>query len=214
MTAFMPVKKTYGTAVRGISALDVERAADQLLRDGERPTVERIRARLGTGSPNTINPLLDSWWKRLGNRLDAGPAALHRLPETVVHITESLWLQALEEARRRALLELGAEKRAVDHAKDGFELRTHVLSLREGEMESRLRERERTCAELEAQLRALTAMLKREQKTREALVNRMAQLEAGAVRSPRQRTRGSKSRARLSSVKKVQRKNPRKKTSR
>jgi Plasmid replication region DNA-binding N-term len=74
---------------RGVSSTDVERAADALLRLGERPTIEKIRASLGGGSPNTINPLLDAWWKRLSARLDAGPAALHRLPESVAHVAEA-----------------------------------------------------------------------------------------------------------------------------
>jgi len=51
--------------------LDVDRAADALLREGERPTIERIRARLGRGSPNTINPLLDAWWSGTEMALDA-----------------------------------------------------------------------------------------------------------------------------------------------
>ena len=49
---------------------------------GERPTIDKIREKIGRGSPNTVNPLLDAWWKRLASRLDAGPAALHRLPES------------------------------------------------------------------------------------------------------------------------------------
>ncbi len=173
---------TYGSRSRGVNSADVERAADQLLRTGERPTVEKIRANLGTGSPNTINPLLDAWWKRLANRLDAGPAALHRLPEGVAHIAESLWMQALDEARRRAQLELSSDKRTVDQAKDGYEVRSHVLSLREGELDSRLRERERAYTELEVQLRTLTTLLKKEQKTREVLATRIAELEAKPVR--------------------------------
>jgi hypothetical protein len=32
--------------------------------------------------------MLDAWWKTLSVRLDSGPAALHRLPETVAHIAE------------------------------------------------------------------------------------------------------------------------------
>jgi len=50
----------YGNAPRGVSAGDIERAADALLRAGERPTIEKVREKLGTGSPNTINPLLDA----------------------------------------------------------------------------------------------------------------------------------------------------------
>jgi hypothetical protein len=50
----------YGPPSRGITAGDVERAADALLREGDRPTIEKIRAKIGRGSPNTINPLLDA----------------------------------------------------------------------------------------------------------------------------------------------------------
>src|SRR5271169_6506812 len=99
---------------RGITSRDVELAADALLRAGERPTIERVREKIGRGSPNTINPALDAWWKRLASRLDAGPAALHRLPEAVAHVAEALWMQALEEGRRRASLEqLSGERAAI-----------------------------------------------------------------------------------------------------
>ena len=111
-------------------------AADALLRDKERPTVERIRARLGSGSPNTIGPLLDDWWGQLAGRLDNGPAAFHRLPETVAHIAEALWLQALEEGRIRAQVELSADTRSASDQRHAYELRSHVLTLREGEFES------------------------------------------------------------------------------
>ena len=67
----------YGALSRGVAARDIELAADALLRSGERPTIERVREKIGRGSPNTINPLLDAWWKRLADRLDAGPPALH-----------------------------------------------------------------------------------------------------------------------------------------
>jgi len=174
--------KPYGSPSRGVSAADVERAADQLLRSGERPTVEKVRATLGTGSPNTINPLLDGWWKRIGSRLDAGPAALHRLPESVAHVAEALWMQALDEGRRRAQIEIAGDKRAADQAKDAYEVRSHVLTLREGELDARLRDRERGYAELQAQLRTFTTLLHKEQKSREAQAQRMAELEAELTR--------------------------------
>lgn len=162
---------------RGIGAADVERTADALLRQGERPTVEKVRAALGTGSPNTINPLLDAWWKRLAGRLDAGPAALHRLPEGVAHIAESLWLQALEEGRRRAALELQSETRVVAQSRDAFEVRSHVLSLREGELDARLKDRERALEDLQAQLRTLGVLLQKELRTRDSQTKRIAELE-------------------------------------
>ena len=120
---------------RGIGSSDVDRAADALLREGERPTIERIRARLGRGSPNTINPLLDAWWKRLAGRLDAGPAALHRLPEPVLLAAEGLWMQTLDEARRRAAAEQGSRKASLAKDRQDLEVRSHVLSIRESELD-------------------------------------------------------------------------------
>lgn len=170
------------SAARVVSAANVERAADALLRQGERPTVEKIRLALRGGSPNTVNPLLDAWWKRLASRLDAGPAALHRLPEGVAHIAESLWLQALEEGRRRAALELQTETRNAAQAKDAHEVRSHVLSLREGELDSRLKDRERALEDLQAQLRTLGVLLQKEQRTRESQAKRITELEADLLR--------------------------------
>jgi hypothetical protein len=166
----------YGERRRGITAADVERAADALFRAGERPTIEKVRAKLGTGSPNTINPLLDTWWKRLAARLDAGPAALHRLPESVAHVAEALWMQALDEGRRRAAQELSRDARSAAHTKDDLEVRSHVLTLREGELESRLK-REGTQATLQAQVRELTVLLRKEQATSEVQSRRIADLE-------------------------------------
>src|ERR1700675_4726669 len=116
----------YGSPPRGMTGRDVELAADALPRVGERPTIEKIREKIGRGSPNTINPLLDAWWKRLASRLDAGPAALHRLPESVAHAAEALWMQALVEGRRRAAQEQHATARAIAADKQTLEVRSHV----------------------------------------------------------------------------------------
>lgn len=45
---------------RGITEEDVHKAADAIVGRGERPTIERIRAELGRGSPNTVNRYLDA----------------------------------------------------------------------------------------------------------------------------------------------------------
>ena len=163
--------------LRVVRQADVSRAADALLRAGERPTVEKIRAAIGSGSPNTVGPLLDAWWKHLAARLDSGPAALHRLPETVAHVAEALWMQALDEGRRRAQLELRSTQRASAEQQQNLEVRSHVLTLREGELDARLHERERTISELNLQLRELTLLLRKEQAMRQAHSLRMRALE-------------------------------------
>jgi Plasmid replication region DNA-binding N-term len=165
---------TLGPRPRGITQSDVSHAADSLLRAGERPTIEKIRAKIGKGSPNTINPMLDAWWKTLSARLDAGPAAFHRIPEAVAHIAEALWMQALEEGKRRALLEQRDSTRLAEHDKQRLELRSHVLTLREGELDSRLRDRDRTIEEMKLRLRELTGVLRKEQATRDLLMRQIA----------------------------------------
>jgi uncharacterized coiled-coil protein SlyX len=158
---------------RGITQTDVSHAADALLRLGDRPTIEKIRAKIGKGSPNTINPMLDAWWKSLSARLDSGPAAFHRIPEAIAHITEALWIQALEESRRRVLLEQRDSTRVAALDKERLELRSHVLSLREGELDSRLQDRDRAIEDLNLRLRELTGNLRKEQATRELLTQRL-----------------------------------------
>jgi hypothetical protein len=170
-----------GPPPRGITQSDVSHASDSLLRSGTRPTIEKIRAKIGRGSPNTINPMLDAWWKTLSARLDSGPAALHRLPESIAHIAEALWMQALEEGKRRALLEQRDSARLAELDKQRLELRSHVLTLREGELDSRMRDRDRTIENLNLRLRELTGVLRKEQATRELLNLKLAQLP----RSPR-----------------------------
>ena len=187
----------YGSHTRGVTQADVSQAADALLRAGQRPTVERIRAAIGSGSPNTIGPLLDRWWNGLAGRLDAGPAAFHRLPESVAHVAEALWMQALEEGRRRALIEQRLTDRAIALDKERLALRTHVLTLREGEMQARLQDRDRSISELESRVQMLTGMLQKEQASRDAVARRLSvvETELSAVRqmriSPPKRTTGT-----------------------
>ena len=178
----VPPHRPLGPPPRGITQSDVSHAADTLLRAGDRPTIEKIRSKLGRGSPNTINPMLDAWWKTLSARLDAGPRALHRLPENIAHIAEALWMQALEEGKRRAAVEQRDNARVAELDKQRLELRSHVLTLREGELDSRLRDRDRTIEDLNLRLRELTGLLRKEQATRELLSRQIAELQS--MRAP------------------------------
>ena len=178
MSEPVPPRRPLGPPPRGITQSDVSHAADSLLRTGDRPTIEKIRSKLGRGSPNTINPMLDAWWKTLSARLDAGPQALHRLPESIAHIAEALWMQALEEGKRRAALEQRDSARLTELDKQRLELRSHVLTLREGELDSRLRDRDRTIEDLNLRLRELTSLLRKEQATRALLSRQITDLRS------------------------------------
>lgn len=87
---------------RGITENDVWTACDALLLAGARPTIERVRQRIGRGSPNTVSPYLDTWFKGLGGRIK-DPAAFSappELPDPMQQAAKHFWEVALAETRR------------------------------------------------------------------------------------------------------------------
>jgi Plasmid replication region DNA-binding N-term len=97
-----------------ISQVDVFRAADELLLQGDRPTIDRVRMRLGRGSPNTINDHLDAWWAKLGARLrDIPGQEFPQLPEPVSQTLLHLWNQALDGARAALQATLAERERGL-----------------------------------------------------------------------------------------------------
>lgn len=114
-----------------ISREDVFRAADELLVEGHRPTIDRVRMRLGRGSPNTINDHLDAWWARLGARLrDVPGREFPQLPERVAASLQRLWNDALEGAH--------------EALKSTIEGREQSLAERESALEERQAQHEET----------------------------------------------------------------------
>jgi hypothetical protein len=95
-------------------------------------------------------------------------------------------MQALEEGRRRAEQETARDARAAAQTKGDLEVRSHVLTLREGELDTRLKDRERVQATLEAQLEELTLLLRKEQATRDAQTRRVSDLEEQLRRKRKQ----------------------------
>lgn len=110
---------------RGVTQDQVTRAADALLARGERPTIEKVRVELGTGSPNTLLRLLEVWWAELAGRLDAqARAQLPGVPEPVQRAMMTLWSEAVVETRR------DAEARLCE--------REQVLAAREADVQHQL----------------------------------------------------------------------------
>src|SRR5471032_772823 len=109
--------------VRGITETDVWQAADALLLAGERPTIERIRQHLGRGSPNTVSPHLDIWFRGLGARITdpqafAAPAAI---PDAIQQAAAHFWQVALATARAQVDSELTAERECLVDARAQLE---------------------------------------------------------------------------------------------
>ena len=86
---------------RGITEKDVFTACDALVLAGERPTIERVRWKIGRGSPNTVSPMLDAWFKGLGRRLqDPGAfAPPSDVPDSVMQAAQHFWEVAQAAAR-------------------------------------------------------------------------------------------------------------------
>jgi len=99
----------------GVGERDVWEAADTLLLKGFRPTVERIRAQIGRGSPNTVGPHLDSWFKALGGRIQDPSAfcAPPEAPDAVSQAARTFWNAALTTARQVCTDELTQDREAL-----------------------------------------------------------------------------------------------------
>ncbi len=110
---------------RGITEDQVHTAADALVANGERPTVERVRAHLGTGSPNTVVRWLETWWKTLGVRLQEHTARMDipKAPEAVAELAGRWWAVALEHAKTTAERSLALEWTALNEALADLEQR-------------------------------------------------------------------------------------------
>lgn len=106
---------------RGITETDVHTAADELVAKGERPTVERIRAHLGTGSPNTVTRWLETWWNRLGTRLQPVRPDLEDAPAVLAELAGQWWELALKHAQEAARRELASSERALAAERDALE---------------------------------------------------------------------------------------------
>lgn len=88
--------------MRGVTLADITHAADQLLAEGERPTIDGVRRILGTGSPATVNALLKEYFQSL-------PARLH-LPAPIATAAAELY----EKVRSTALEELATQRTELE----------------------------------------------------------------------------------------------------
>lgn len=113
---------------RGITETDVHTAADELVAKGERPTVERIRAHLGTGSPNTVTRWLETWWNRLGTRLQPARPNLEDAPAVLVELAGQWWELALKHAQEAARRELASSERALASERDALEASSRLVA--------------------------------------------------------------------------------------
>lgn len=112
---------------RGIQPADVFAAADALLAEGQRPTIERVRLKIGRGSPNTVSPLLERWFATLSARMagttrgtsSSGNEAA-AVPAAVQSAAQLLWDTARREAQAQ-------EESAQASVRDELQAREEAL---------------------------------------------------------------------------------------
>ena len=93
---------------RGVQQDDVWGAADSLIADGLRPTIERVRQKIGRGSPNTVSPMLEAWFATLADRLAVNKKEEKsgNIPTALEQALKDAWKIALSEAREKSALEI------------------------------------------------------------------------------------------------------------
>lgn len=142
----------------GITQDQVNQAADAILASGENPTVEKVRAELGTGSPNTVTRMLDTWRSGLAERLQK---VLHlpELPPEVGQAMTMLWQLATEHAGQAIAGRFAEEQAALETARNTLDAERRDWSTRLDAAEiERARAQaakdlaEHACATLDAQL--------------------------------------------------------------
>lgn len=147
---------------RGLTELDVHGAADDIVSLGERPTVERIRSHLGTGSPNTVTRHLDSWWASVGARLRQRAREQNRpdAPAAVDALAQRCWAAALEAAAEHARAAVASERAELHAAQAALASQQDVLAHERTQMLEQLTQAQHQASTAEASAAALREQLK------------------------------------------------------
>lgn len=73
-------------------------AADELLKEGVRPSQQNVRTRIGKGSATTIHRALNEWWQQLALRLQPQQEA-DGVPQALSQALAEIWHDAQQRAR-------------------------------------------------------------------------------------------------------------------
>lgn len=124
---------------RGVTQDQVTKAADALLARGERPTIEKVRAELGTGSPNTLLRLLEVWWAELAGRLAAqARAQLPGIPDAVQRAMMTLWSEAVVVTRQEAQTRYAERERALQERETALQAKFEQAAAQESAQQQAL----------------------------------------------------------------------------
>jgi chromosome segregation ATPase len=182
-------------STRGVQQEDVWAAADHLISEGLRPTIERVRLRIGRGSPNTVSPMLDAWFATLGSRLgvtDDKKAVGGELPAPLRQAMTKLWELALLSAQgvaEQGLLQarqiLAAERSTMEHREADIVGKEQVLKERLSAMDEALQVARGQIADLTSRLEQSQALTNKRDAEIDALHLKFSDLEIQRVAAQR-----------------------------
>ncbi|MDQ0008276.1 DNA repair exonuclease SbcCD ATPase subunit [Luteibacter jiangsuensis] len=134
---------------KGITQEQVDAAADALVAAGERPTVDRIRTVLGTGSPNTVIRMLDHWRESLAKRMQE-LISLPDVPDEAGRAFVALWRLAVAHASSLAEASLEQQRQELRAASNSLaeERENLAIELRDARARAQDAEQAREVAEL------------------------------------------------------------------
>lgn len=173
-------------SARGVQQADVWAAADALIAEGLRPTIERVRLKIGRGSPNTVSPLLEAWFATLASRLGVNNPqndATH-IPKALQQAMENLWTMALSSGREKADQQIVqaqfdlSEARQALHVREGeLVQQKQVLAARYEALEEALRVAENKADDLMSRLNHVQALTSKREGEIEVLRGKLAVME-------------------------------------
>jgi chromosome segregation ATPase len=169
--------------MRGVTLTDITRAADQLLAEGERPTIDGVRRILGTGSPGTVNALLKQYFQSLPLRLNL-PASIATAAAELYEQVQSTARQELESERAEAEAALAQGREALAQERRDFEVERTAFHQRVADLNADL-ERHRE------QLKTTSAKLASTEKELGTQTTRATTAEAQARASEAERERAA-----------------------
>lgn len=151
-------------STRGVQQEEVWAAADALIAAGERPTIERVRLKIGRGSPNTVSPMLEAWFATLGPRLGvalAGAQVEEGAPKELRQALDKIWAAALASARDEADRALEPERDRLAQQGLKLDIARQELLQREAALTERGTALEHALELAKAQLRDQAAQLEK-----------------------------------------------------
>lgn len=167
----------------------VANAAEELNGRGIRPTVARIRAALGGGSPNDLAPALKSWkesFQPTAYSADRLSPPTERLPAQIADLAHEMW----QRASIAAVVERkgsGAARALAMRTEEAQSLKTQVTSLRDqlqhesialGELRAQAARHEAVARDALARLDAAEARERRHLRDLGGARERLSELEA------------------------------------